>query len=75
MRQQNAAFFLETLPQLHGKGIEEATFFATLDTLAATQLRATVSYLAANIPQYRVLFTGEQFEVIGPLDPAAQAQP
>jgi hypothetical protein len=65
IRRENAAFLLEQVPLLH-ESVEETEFFAEMEHLAGSQRSATLTRLAPTLPRFRVLFTGDNFEVIGP---------
>ena len=67
IRRENVAFLLEELPLLGELGVDGQTFYETLDRLAARQLAATLEALAPELPHYRVEFSKDAFEVVGPL--------
>ena len=63
VRTQNTSFLLEQ--GSWDVEIGEERFLNELEALAASQLQATVSYLAADLPHFRVAFSkdGERFDV------------
>jgi hypothetical protein len=66
VRHENAAFLLEQIPLLHER-IDEPAFYEELEHLAELQMDATLSRLAPTLPRYRAVFTGDDFEILGPL--------
>ena len=70
VRRENAAFLLEQAPLLHDD-IDETAFLGELEALASAQIDATLTRLASGLPRYDVVFTGEAFEVRGPISTVA----
>lgn len=68
IRRENAAFLLDELPRLRELGVDAPTFYEELDRLAARQLGATLDALAPELPHYKVEFSKESFDVVGPLE-------
>ena len=66
MRQQHAAFLLESLPQLAATETNEAELLRRMETLANRQSGETLSRLAPNLPHFQVHFSGVDFDVTGP---------
>jgi hypothetical protein len=74
VRRENAAFLLEQIPLLHER-VDEAAFYEELDHLADLQMTETLARLAPDLPRFRAIFAGNDFELVGPDAPPIASGP